>query len=123
MSLTARQQRILNHMERALRARDPRLTSLFGIFTRLTSHEPMPPWEAITARVVRLARPVVLVPVTLAVLIGVITLGVLLPPPHCSAAASRTLAATATATRMLVCPSGVAGTGVQTSTGHPAARR
>lgn len=120
MSLTARQQRILKHMESALRVRDPRLTSLFGIFTRLTSHEPMPPWEAITARVVRLARPVVLVPVTLAVLIAVITLGVLLPPPHCSAA-PRTVAVQAT--RMLVCPSGVAGTGAQTSTSHRAARR
>jgi len=122
MSLTARQQRILNHMESALRARDPRLTSLFGIFTRLTSHEPMPPWEAISARVVRLARPVVLVPVTLAVLVAVITLGVLLPPPHCSAAGSRLVAVPAA--HVLVCPSGVAGTGVQTtSSGHPAARR
>jgi hypothetical protein len=120
MGLSARQQRILKHMESALRARDPRLTSLFGTFTRLTAHEPMPPWEAITARVVRLARPVVLVPVTLAVLTAVITLGVLLPPPPCGAA-TRTVAVSAA--HMLVCPSGVAGTGAQISTGHPGARR
>lgn len=42
MTLPARQQRILDGMAVSLQERDPRLASLFSIFTRLTRQEPMP---------------------------------------------------------------------------------
>ena len=38
MSLPIAQERTLTSIEQALRSRDPRLNSLFSIFTRLTSH-------------------------------------------------------------------------------------
>jgi hypothetical protein len=42
MTLSARQQAVLDQIERALQAADPQLRSMFSIFTRLTSHEIMP---------------------------------------------------------------------------------
>jgi len=53
MSLPASQQRILDRIERKLRDTDPRLTSLFSIFTRLTRDEDMPRAEEIKARLAR----------------------------------------------------------------------
>lgn len=53
MSLPASQQRILDRIEQKLRASDPRLTSLFSIFTRLTRDEDMPRIEEIKARLAR----------------------------------------------------------------------
>jgi hypothetical protein len=45
MSLPACQERILHGMEAALRTREPRLASLFAIFTRLTRDEEIPRTE------------------------------------------------------------------------------
>lgn len=45
MSLPARQQRALDRIEKTLLADDPRLGSMFAIFTRLTWHEAMPMTE------------------------------------------------------------------------------
>ena len=53
MSLPASQQRILDRIERKLRDSDPRLISLFSIFTRLTRDEDMPRAEEIRARLAR----------------------------------------------------------------------
>lgn len=50
MALLGREQRILNGMEARLRARDPLLTSMFGIFSRLAEHEEMPWRETVLAR-------------------------------------------------------------------------
>ena len=47
MSLPARQQRKLREIEGGLTGSDPRLRSLFGIFTRLTTGEAMPWFEAV----------------------------------------------------------------------------
>ena len=53
MSLPASQRRILDRIERKLRDSDPRLTTLFSIFTRLTGDEDMPRIEEIKARLAR----------------------------------------------------------------------
>lgn len=45
MTLSARQQAVLDQIERALQAADPQLRSMFSIFTRLTSREPVPDTE------------------------------------------------------------------------------
>lgn len=54
MSLPTRQQRALDRIEQALAAEDPRLGSMFAIFTRLTRHEPLPVTERVGARLRRL---------------------------------------------------------------------
>ena len=50
MSLPARQQRKLREIEGGLTGSDPRLRSLFGIFTRLATGEAMPWFEAVPTR-------------------------------------------------------------------------
>ena len=50
MTLPAGQQRVLDGIAGTLQARDPRLASLFSIFTRLTGQEPMPRAEELPAR-------------------------------------------------------------------------
>ena len=54
MSLPARQQSVLNGMDRALEARDPGLASVFAIFTRLTRDDGPPRTE----RLARAPNPV-----------------------------------------------------------------
>jgi Protein of unknown function (DUF3040) len=49
MTLSARQQAILDQIERALAAADPQLKSKFSIFTRLTSRDTMPETENVRA--------------------------------------------------------------------------
>jgi hypothetical protein len=50
MGLPASQRKILERIENALRGSDPRLASLFSIFTRLTHEEEMPRIEEIRAK-------------------------------------------------------------------------
>ena len=47
MSLPASQQRVLDRIEAALKKREPRLASMFAMFTRLTTHELLPRIEAL----------------------------------------------------------------------------
>ena len=54
MSLPARQQRMLNRIDRMLRDSDPRLVALFTIFTRLTWDEEIPRIEQVRARLSRI---------------------------------------------------------------------
>jgi hypothetical protein len=49
MTLSARQQAILDQIERALAAADPQLKSKFSIFTRITSRDTMPETETVRA--------------------------------------------------------------------------
>ena len=49
MSMPTRQERILARMAHSLHASEPRLTSMFAIFTRLTRDEDMPGVEALDA--------------------------------------------------------------------------
>ena len=52
MGLPASQRRVLEEIEHALRASDPRFASLFAIFGRLTRDEDMPRIEELRHRVV-----------------------------------------------------------------------
>jgi hypothetical protein len=54
VSLPARQQRMLNRIDRRLRDSDPRLVALFTIFTRLTWDEEIPRIEQVRARLSRI---------------------------------------------------------------------
>jgi hypothetical protein len=47
MGLPASQQRVLDRIEEALKKREPRLASMFAMFTRLTVHEGVPRIEAL----------------------------------------------------------------------------
>jgi hypothetical protein len=49
MSLPAGQQRILDGIAETMRLTEPRLTMMFGIFTRLTKNEPTPAREQLVA--------------------------------------------------------------------------
>lgn len=70
MSLPACQQRVLDRIETALQRREPRLTAMFAMFTRLNTNEripriehlEIPPWWAWRRRghLSRLHRPVAL---------------------------------------------------------------
>jgi len=81
MSLSASQQRILHGMESKLSSSDPRLASLFGIFTRLTRDEDMPSLEELkagpVARFLRSARlkTILFVPVALAAMASAAFIG------------------------------------------------
>src|SRR5581483_7422130 len=73
MSLPVCQQRVLDRMEGALRASEPRLASMYAIFTRLNAGEPIPA-EPLTRRL-RWFQPgtamyaIVLIPVMFAAII------------------------------------------------------
>jgi hypothetical protein len=51
MGLPARQRRVLDSIERALRGSDPRLAALYAIFDKLTREEPMPRFEQLRSGV------------------------------------------------------------------------
>jgi hypothetical protein len=53
VTLPARQQRMLDRIDRVLRDSDPRLAALFSTFTRLTWDEEMPRIEEVRARLAR----------------------------------------------------------------------
>jgi Protein of unknown function (DUF3040) len=81
MSLPARQQRQLRRMENALQASEPRLASLFAMFTRLNNEEPVSA-ESLRGRRWRAAwagMPVyalVFIPLMFAMMIGMLFGGV-----------------------------------------------
>jgi hypothetical protein len=56
MSLPARQQAVLDQIERILAAADPQLKSMFAAFARVASREAMPATEAISPRSPRSPR-------------------------------------------------------------------
>jgi hypothetical protein len=53
MSLPAAQQRVLDGMAEAMRASEPRLVSMFAMFTRLTTNEAAPGREQLPRRPLR----------------------------------------------------------------------
>ena len=55
MSLPVNEQRVLDGIENALEGGEPRLRSMFAIFTRLTRDDAVPPTETLRARA-RLGR-------------------------------------------------------------------
>jgi hypothetical protein len=69
MSLPARQRHVLDRIERTLVAEEPRLGSLFAVFTRMTRHEAMPGTEQVTNP---LARRAAVIAVTLIAVMGIV---------------------------------------------------
>jgi Protein of unknown function (DUF3040) len=81
MSLPAGQQRVLDTIEESLQASEPRLASMFAIFTRLTRGEALAATERLPSaprwwRSTRRLRMFVLVPVMAAIAISGVLLGV-----------------------------------------------
>jgi Protein of unknown function (DUF3040) len=80
MSLPARQQQVLDRIDRALGTADPGLAGIFATFTRLTADDGMPAVEAIRPRS---RRPVVLMSVMTAAAVAGIVLGALTGTSGC----------------------------------------
>lgn len=79
MSLPASEQRALNRIEETLHVGDPRLRSLFMIFTRLTRHEAMPSTEQVNARPRASLLRTIAVPIALAAILSGLILSSLAP--------------------------------------------
>ncbi len=93
MSLPARQQQVLDQIERALQAADPRLRSMFAAFSGLAaSRDAMPPVEAISAR--RVPRTVVVF-LVVASLLGVLAIGFVATARACPGLSSDQVVASA----------------------------
>jgi hypothetical protein len=100
MSLPASEARVLSTIEERLLARDPRLRSLFSIFTRLNWQEAMPAREQIRRRRLRWRpRPgaVMLVALLLAV-VSIVAASLAMPGRVCSPAQHRQVIAGALGT-------------------------
>lgn len=97
MSLPASETRVLTRIEASLVARDPRLRSLFSIFTRLTSQEAMPAREQLRRRPWRLRPGPVIVVAVVFVLVGVVLGSLAGPARVCSSATPHRVVATAPA--------------------------
>jgi Protein of unknown function (DUF3040) len=96
MSLPASETRVLTRIEDSLLARDPRLRSLFSIFTRLTWQEAMPSWEQLRRRGRPWYGPVIVIALVL-VLVGVVIGSLAGPSTTCSSAPHHRAAASAPA--------------------------
>jgi hypothetical protein len=92
MSLPASEERVLTRIEQTLLARDPRLKSIFAIFTRLTVHEAMPATEQIQRRWWH-PQPGAVVLLAVVLLVGMIVIGSLGSARACSPARSGASAA------------------------------
>jgi Protein of unknown function (DUF3040) len=84
MSLSAAEVRTLTRIERALLSRDPRLRSLFSMFTRLTWQEAMPAREQLRRRRWR-PQPGVVIVIGLALALAMVVMGALVSPPRACA--------------------------------------
>ena len=85
MSLSASEVRALSRIDQALSSRDPRLRSLFSIFTRLTLQEAMPAREQIRRRGWR-PRPGIVILIAFALAVGMVVMGSLNSPSRACAA-------------------------------------
>ncbi len=92
MSLPAAEERVLTRIEQALLSRDPRLNSLFSIFTRLTRQEAMPAVEQLRPRRWRLQPGAVLL-VAIALLVCALVAGSLASSGGCVQAPATTATA------------------------------
>jgi hypothetical protein len=85
MSLPVSEERALTRIEQVLLSRDPRLKSLFAIFTRLTRYEAMPTIEQLRRRRWQLPAGAVIL-LAIALIAGVIVLGSLTSASGCGPA-------------------------------------
>ena len=89
MSLPASEQRALNRIEETLHAADPRLRSLFMIFTRLTRHEAIPSTEQVNARPRASLLRTIAIPIALAAILSGLILSSLAPARNACVTAAR----------------------------------
>lgn len=82
MSLPARQQRALERIDQTLATEDPRLGSLFAVFTRLSRNEALPRTEQITGRRGQFLRPAAAIPLMLLTLASMLVATWLIPSGH-----------------------------------------
>jgi hypothetical protein len=85
MSLPVSEERALTDIEHALLFRDPRLKSLFAIFTRLTRHEAMPAIEQLRQQRWH-PSPGAAILLAIALLVGAIVIGSFGPASGCGPA-------------------------------------
>ncbi|HXC82400.1 MAG TPA: DUF3040 domain-containing protein [Trebonia sp.] len=80
MSLPAHQQRVLDGIEISLEGDDPKLRSMFAIFTRLTRGEEVPVTERVRARARARskAQAIMVAPILVVFVLGVVTLCIFL---------------------------------------------
>jgi hypothetical protein len=76
------ERRALDRIEETLHAGDPRLSSLFVIFARLTLHEAMPLTEQISVGLWKSLHVKIAIPITLIGIAGVVMLSWLSPAWH-----------------------------------------
>ena len=79
MSLPACEQRVLDRIEKTLQDGDPRLGSMFVIFTRLTRYEAMPRTEQVRDAWWMTLRRRAAIPVAVIAMLSVLTLSWLAP--------------------------------------------
>ena len=93
MSLPRRQQRILNQIEQALQAADPKLKSTFAAFGRSVRTQGRPAIEAISDRPSR--RTLVIFTMIVVCLLGVLVVGIRSTNSDCPGLSSDQVVATA----------------------------
>jgi Protein of unknown function (DUF3040) len=101
MSLRAAEERALTGIEQALRSRDPRLNSLFSIFTRLTWQEAMPAIEQLRPRRWR-PQPGALLLIAVALMVCAVVAGSLASARGCAQAPTATTQPSAIAADAMV---------------------
>jgi hypothetical protein len=106
MSLSAAEVRALTGIERALLSRDPRLRSMFSIFTRLTWQEAMPTREQLRRRRWRPPRGFVIAIGLALALAMVVTSAIVSPQRGCPVLRTGSVLVRATGRD---CPAGMSG--------------
>ena len=94
MSLPARQQAVLDQIERILAAADPHLKSVFAAFARVASRDAMPATEAISQRSTR--QWTLLICIVVISLLSAVTVFVVATSRACQGLSSDQVVATAT---------------------------
>jgi hypothetical protein len=94
MALPARQQAVLDQIERILQAADPQLRSMFAAFGRVAAREAMPVTEAITRRSAR--RRTVMICIMVLSLLSMVTVFVVATSRACQGLPSDQVVASAT---------------------------
>jgi Protein of unknown function (DUF3040) len=97
MSLPASEARVLTRIEEGLLSRDPRLRSLFAIFTRLTWQEAMPAREQLRRSRWRPGRGAVVLLALMLTVVGVVVASLAVPGRVCSPIQREQTVASATA--------------------------
>lgn len=94
MALPARQQAVLDQIERLLQAADPQLRSMFAVFARVAAREAMPATETISGRSAR--RRTVMICIIMLSVLSMVTVFVVATSRDCQGLPSDQVVASAT---------------------------